>query len=560
MAEHTQNAPTKASNPRVRNPYEDADPIPMRRGTSRKAGQRESTPSARGAQGRHTRVQAGRQAPDARADGAARSRAERDVSDARRPRPARPQPNPRVAARTYSPRPESQGRAQAAGSPYAEGPYRNNTAGSASGSARRVYRQGQAYTLHTRRKVGFGIIAAAILCAIAMLGAMLWWLNRPVPITVDGEGIEVRIGSSLDEVAKAVRLDVTPGDYVSVLNEVISEGKGHAYTVTIDGSELSPDDAASYRVKGDETIGFSDGSSITEPYTATTEPIMPYLRMEGGGYVLQYISQWGYAGELEHRTGEETGQKADVVTKEAQDCVITCMDPYLDNDRKLVALTFDDGPSDPYTEQYLEILEAHDVKATFFNLGENAESYPAIAKRVVEAGHQLCNHTMAHNQLTAVDEETVYDEITRSAKALEEAAGVRTTHIRPPYGDFTERSWLGSGGSITASIRWTGDSQDWALPGSDAIVSNSLINLHSGTIILMHDGGGDRSQDVAALPVLIEELQAQGYEFVTISDLMRAVGTIPEDICSGTGTMPKDAVWPKEIAPEDIAASEAASS
>lgn len=416
------------------------------------------------------------------------------------------------------------------------------------------------YSMRTRRKTSFGIIAGIIIVAIVILSALLWWINRPVPITVNGEAAEIRVGSQLEDVVREQEIVVEPGDYVSVTDHVLEADQGYAFTATVNGKTLSPDEVQDYRVVGEESIEFTDGQNRTEEYTAESEVLMPYLRMEGTGYALQYVSQWGYAGELEHRVGKVSKESADVVVKEAQDCVVTCLNPYIEGDRKIVALTFDDGPADPYTEQYLEILDRYGVKATFFNLGENTESYPEIAKKVVAAGHQLCNHTMAHNQLTAVDGQTIYDEITRSADAIEQATGVHTTHIRPPYGDFTERSWLGSGGSITASIRWTGDSQDWSMPGVDTIVSNSLLNLYSGTIILMHDGGGDRTQDVEALPKLIEELQAQGYEFVTVSDLMRAMGTIPEDICSGTASMPEDAVWPEEIHPDDLAAAEAASS
>ena len=122
---------------------------------------------------------------------------------------------------------------------------------------------------------------------------------------------------------------------------------------------------------------------------------------------------------------------------------------------------------------------------------------------------------------------------------------------------FTEENgkiWLATGGDVSASVRWSGDSEDWRLPGADAIVENALINVHSGTVILMHDGGGDRSQDVEALPRLIERLQGDGYEFVTVSDLMRAAGDIPEDVCSGSAAMPEGCTWPDEIAPEDIEA------
>ena len=415
-------------------------------------------------------------------------------------------------------------------------------------------------TIVARRKKRFGIIATAIVAAIIILSAMLWWINRPVPITVNGAACEIRIGSELSDVVKKEKLSLKPGDLVSVTDRVLEADMGYAFSASINGEELPSENIDDYRISGNESIDFSDGKNIVEEFDAESEAIMPYLRMEGTGYSLQYISQWGRAGELQHRTGKRSGETADVVTKEAQDCVITCMEPYIEGDAKLVALTFDDGPSDPYTDQCLEILDRYGIKATFFNLGENTENYPDIARRVVEKGHQLCNHTMAHNQLTRVDASTVFSEITRSQDAIEGVTGVRTAHIRPPYGDFTERSWLGSGGSITASIRWNADSKDWETPGADAIVDNSLINLHSGTIILMHDGGGDRSQSMEALPRIIEQVQAEGYEFVTISDLMRACKDVPEEVSSGVGAMPEDAVWPEEIHPDDLAAAEAAAS
>lgn len=416
------------------------------------------------------------------------------------------------------------------------------------------------YNMRTRRKANFGIIASIIIVAIVILSFLLWWINRPVAVTVNGEETEVRVGSSLTDVLHEERVDVKPGDYVSVSGRVITALQGNAFSARVNGKDLTPEQMDEYRVVGAEAIEFGDGEDVVEEFEAESEVIMPYLRMEGSGYSLQYISQWAEPGEFQHRIGKETGEVADVIAKEPKDCIITCRDLFIEGDTKYVALTFDDGPADPYTEQYLEILDRYDVKATFFNLGKNTQSYPEIAQRVVAAGHQLCNHTMDHNQLTAVDANTIYNEITRSASAIEDATGVSTTFIRPPYGDFTERSWLGSGGAITASIRWNGDSRDWALPGVDGIVENSLINLHSGSIILMHDGGGDRSQDVEALPRLIEKLQAEGYKFVTISDLMRAAGDIPEDICSGTSTMPEDAIWPDEIHPDDIAAAAAAAS
>ena len=537
MTDHIKEPGSGGIPPKRKNPYEDADPIPTLGSQPHRTKTRNSAP-VRSRSVQSAQDAARNQDRDARsAQRRARIQSARGTVGASAQRPARKQaqqPLSQATTRGFVPAgmPNSQRRPP-------------NQAGN---------------TLIERRKRRFGIIAASIIAAIIVLSAMLWWINRPVPITVNGTASEIRIGSALSDVVKKEKLSLKPGNLVSVNDRVLEADMGYAFSASVNGEELSPEDVDAYHVVGNESIDFSDGKNIVEEFDAESETIMPYLRMEGTGYSLQYVSQWGYAGELQHRKGKRSGETADVVAKEPQDCVITCMEPFVEGDAKLVALTFDDGPANPYTEQYLEILDRYGIKATFFNLGDNTLNYPDLARKVVEKGHQLCNHTMAHNQLTSVDAETVHNEITRSQDAIEEVTGIRTTHIRPPYGDFTERSWLGSGGAITASIRWNGDSKDWETPGVDAIVSNSLINLHSGTIILMHDGGGDRSQDVEALPRLIEQVQAEGYEFVTISELMRASKDIPEDVCSGVATMPEDAVWPEEIHPDDLAAAEAAAS
>ncbi|MDO4797010.1 MAG: polysaccharide deacetylase family protein [Coriobacteriales bacterium] len=400
----------------------------------------------------------------------------------------------------------------------------------------------------------FPAIPIAILVLVVVL-VIARWPKQSVAVTINGKSAEVPVGSTLKEVMDNQGIVVNPGDYVTVSGNLIIAHNGYAFSAQLNGKDLSQDEIDAYHVQGSESITFSDGKDRLEDCDIVTETIEPYLRMEGNGYDIQYVSQWAQEGTLEHREGRISGEKADVVTKEAQDCIVTCRRIELDEDHPYVALTFDDGPADPYTEQYLDILAEHGARATFFCLGDSVEQYPELAQRVVGAGHQLANHTMAHNQLTSVPDATVRDEIERSAAVIEGACGVATTHLRPPYGDFTERSWLASGGTITAAVRWSGDSQDWRLPGADAIVENLLAGVRPGSILLMHDGGGDRSQDVEALPKVIERLQEDGYELVTVSELLRAAGDIPEEVCSGTGTMPEGAVWPEQIAPEDIAAS-----
>ena len=419
--------------------------------------------------------------------------------------------------------------------------------------------------IRRRRKMGIGLVVAGIVSAIIVLLILLYWINRPVPVTVNGTPVEVRIGSSLADVLHEEDLGINPGNYVTVSGRVIHANQGRAFNATVNGERFSPEQIEEFRIQGTESIEFEDGDDIIEEYNSSTETIYPYLRMEGTGYGIQYVSQWGKAGERQYRTGKESGETADVITKEPQDCIIRNRDLYIEGDTKYVALTFDDGPSNTNTRQYLDILDRYGVKATFYNLGSNIQSFPDVAREVVNRGHQLASHTNNHDDLAGDDNARIYSEITSAADIIQQNTGTFTSHIRPPYGNFTERSWLASGGAITASIRWSGDSEDWKYTDlTDAetvnkIVESAMLNLHSGSILLMHDGGGGGAQDVAALPVLIERVQAEGYQFVTISDLMRAAGDIPEEVCAGTSGMPKDAVWPKEIHPDDLAIAASAS-
>ena len=163
-------------------------------------------------------------------------------------------------------------------------------------------------------------------------------------------------------------------------------------------------------------------------------------------------------------------------------------------------------------------------------------------------GSQIASHTQSHQQLTAVDATVVQSEVRDAFSAISSASVPATTVIRPPYGDFTNDTWLASGGTLSASVIWNLDSEDWRLPGADAIVSNCTNGAYSGAIILMHDGGGNRDQDLEALPRIIETLQARGYRFVTLSELMASDGRIPADVAAGNAAMPEGCVWPTELA------------
>jgi peptidoglycan/xylan/chitin deacetylase (PgdA/CDA1 family) len=194
------------------------------------------------------------------------------------------------------------------------------------------------------------------------------------------------------------------------------------------------------------------------------------------------------------------------------------------NGRPAAALTFDDGPHPPYTEQVLETLARYDVAATFFCVGLHARSYPDLVRRIVDEGHQLANHTWSHPVLGDLDEAQVRTQLDRTDELLDAAGRSGRPLFRPPYGAITPEfvEWLESDPAGRTMVLWDVEAFDWARPGSDAIADRVLAEVSPGSIVLLHDGGGDRSQTVAALPSIVESLLERDYALDTVGALLPA--------------------------------------
>jgi peptidoglycan/xylan/chitin deacetylase (PgdA/CDA1 family) len=189
-------------------------------------------------------------------------------------------------------------------------------------------------------------------------------------------------------------------------------------------------------------------------------------------------------------------------------------------DQKYIALTFDDGPWPAYTEEVLAVLSRYAVPATFFWLGENVQQYPQIAQQVVEAGHAVGNHTWSHATHTLSPQEAEA-EIARTAEIIRATTGVQTQMFRPPGGHKENglNAWARANGY--AVVMWSVQTEDWQAASVGEIVEGALGNARPGTVMLLHDGGNDRSKTVEALPQIIEGLQADGYRLVSVPDLLR---------------------------------------
>ncbi len=185
---------------------------------------------------------------------------------------------------------------------------------------------------------------------------------------------------------------------------------------------------------------------------------------------------------------------------------------------KTLFLTFDDGPSE-FTTDVLGVLSSYGVPATFFVLGERAASMPEVARSIVDAGHGLAMHGWSHTAFTELDPEVLAKDLGRTEALLRELSGTECRDIRPPYGLYDGEliSTLHGRGLVT--WLWTADPRDFAADATaDRIASKVLLSLTPGGIVLLHDGGGNRSQTVRALPRIIEGALARGFRFATLDE------------------------------------------
>jgi peptidoglycan-N-acetylglucosamine deacetylase len=180
---------------------------------------------------------------------------------------------------------------------------------------------------------------------------------------------------------------------------------------------------------------------------------------------------------------------------------------------KHVYLTFDDGPSPRYTAQILKILQTYGVRATFFEVGQNVARYPYLTRRADQLGHSVQNHTWSHPDLRYVSWTTFRYQVLTTDRYIRAQTGYTSRCLRPPYGATNSVVSRRAAALDKRIVLWSVDPRDWSRPGASVITRRVLANVRSGSVILLHDGGGDRSQTVAALPTILRTLKARGYVF-----------------------------------------------
>lgn len=366
----------------------------------------------------------------------------------------------------------------------------------------------------------FGFLVMALACAVsfAVVAAV------PVPIAVMGERVEVAPGCT---VASALgRRQPEAGDLIDVDGTMLEDGAGMPGVYLLNGVECWPD----AQVRPGDSVEMRPGDDIVETIMVEDRLTPQPMELKGSGSFVVVRDQGRPARTSVSRgvvTGRVFGQE-----EQAPAAPMSVMRVQYRSGASKVVLTFDDGPSRPYTAEILDVLEAEGVPAVFFMLGANVAARPDLAGRIANEGHELANHGYSHTLDEGSTQAEIEAEIEKTAAAVEAATGAGTKWFRPPGGALSADMVRAAQALGHMIVLWNVDSLDWRAAGgrltADAISGRVLNPLpESGSVMLFHDGGGNRRATARALSTIIRTLKDQGYEFCTLTQLSEAAGLRP---------------------------------
>lgn len=363
---------------------------------------------------------------------------------------------------------------------------------------------------HGRSRVPLAIVA--VVAAVALFVAALL-LVGPGDAVVDGHSVWVGFGATPADLVRAHRAYAPWGDFVSATGRVLRLGGGLPPTFVADGRNVAP----TTRIHPRDHVVSVRGRDVAEEVVTTTAPEPAPVEYQGEGPDETVISS-GTAGVALLKIGEvshDVVQKTIVLAPVAK---VVRRQPF-QSGAKLVALTFDDGPWPGQTEAILAILKTNDVKATFFMLSAAANHHKDLARKVLADGNLIGNHSVNHKNLSKSTPDVVRFEIVSAATTIQSITGYRPVWFRPPGGNYNATVLQIMSESGVRLAMWTTDTNDWRKPAPQEIVGRALAGQQNVKVVLMHDGGGDRSRTIAALPQVIAEYKARGYRFVTFDEL-----------------------------------------
>lgn len=406
-------------------------------------------------------------------------------------------------------------------------------------------------TNNSRKPYAFIAVGCAFLFFVA---SIIWYANREVGITLNGSDAKARINSSIEQLIKDKELNPTPGNLLAVDDSVLEKEGGERVSVKLNGKRVSVDDLGETKLQPDDKVEVANGRDRYEEHDVQATEIAPTLSIDGRG-AFKYVKTWGVPGRSEVWVGKQSGITADKgVVQEVVNCEVVCRSVSPDKKgKKYAALTFDEGPSEN-TQQIVKILQEKGAGATFFLSGDAIKKHPDAVKAIAQAGFDIGSNSYSDVDLSGLSGDDLRSQLSRGFEAVSKASGVSTALLRPPYGAFSEQDWAQAMDLVSAVVTWNIDSGDWTLPGAQTVADTVVGSISNGNIVLLTDNSSTSAQTVEALPLIIDRLQAEGYELLCLSDLIKTDEDLAEELKSLTKVnMPKDAALPQIASDSDAA-------
>lgn len=365
-----------------------------------------------------------------------------------------------------------------------------------------------------------GLVAVLILAVIGVAAYKFW----PINVVVNNQELTLTYDKSLNEALVQSGIKVNPGNFVAVDLSTIKNGEGYEEYITLNNTEVND---KNIKLKDNDQIKYENGHDKMEDYDSIDSKIMAKSSIEGVGSIHKFEGN-GEPGVWSQMTGKVSKIFTERQTKDPQDVTVKQynVDPEQD---KVIALTFDDGPSEEYTEQILSILKKYNAHATFFVIGENVdESWgQKLVKKEDSEGHQVCTHTYDHargvggTDITVMSAEKQIQEIVKGQESIAKALKKDASKVcRLPGGNMNAITARLIAPYVNAEIGWNVDTGDWKSPDVDKLIDN-MESASSGNVVLCHDGGGDRGNTVKAIEKFLDDYTKKGYKFITIDELMQ---------------------------------------
>ena len=374
------------------------------------------------------------------------------------------------------------------------------------------------------------LIITLVILALVAAGVGAWFVVDPPLyfVAVNGQRELVRKNVTIQTLIDEGKVTPTPGNLVAIDGSIATPGGGTPFEAKVDGVAVT--DPATTLAK-DAVLEIGDGSDIDETFTEGEETVPAGLEeydTDSSAYYrgALHLYTHGSEGRAMVKRGDVSGVEEVEILEEPIPSTYS-IENVPGGAGKVIALTFDDGPWDTTTSQILDVLEKNKAHATFFTIGEQVADHPDVVRRAHNLGCQIATHTWDHaagsgegTNLCVMSAEEQVNEVKDGFAAIAEVIGEEPSRVmRAPGGNFYGKAVENLEPYLDAEIGWNIDTRDWEQPGAEAIFQ-AIMFAQPGNVVLLHDGGGDRSQTVEALKRAVPELIKKGYRLVTIDELL----------------------------------------